>query len=271
MKARFVSRLISQPWHINSARGRTIIGSMLLSLMRNERPEKDIFGDPLPSMRVVGDCAIIPISGVLMLSVPQWIKEWGFNVTDPNDIEQELTRALNDPLVSMVVLHIDSPGGESIAGEKMYDLTEMVNKKKPVFSYAGDGEQMCSSAYQAAAPSLAVMAGKFAEIGCIGTYMMYLDDSAYWEQLGLVWETFRSGELKGIDGKLTDEQRAYFERLVAEYGGRFRSGVSKYRTLIQPADMEGQSFRGIDAAGKGFCSGIAKDLDTAIAKARKML
>ncbi len=271
MKARFISRLVSTPWNISPFAGRTIIASMVTALLKSDRPGTDVFGDPLPKLSVVGDMALIPISGYLMLNCPDWIKQYGFNITDPNDIQDELDQVLNDPNVTFIVLLVDSPGGESVAGEKLYDLVENAMRKKPVFGWSGDGAQMCSSAYQACAPALAIFGGKYAEIGCIGTYMAYLDDSAYWETMGLKWETFRSGDLKGIDGALTADQRSYFEATTAQYGARFRSGVAKYRTQIDPADMQGQTFRGIEAAQGGFLAATAKDQDAAIAKMRKLL
>lgn len=271
MKARFIDRLISQPWHIGASRGRTIISSMLQTLLKNERPEKDVCGDPLPKMQVIGDVAVIPVSGVLMLNVPDWIKSYGVNLTDPNDIEEEIEEALNNPAVAIIALSFDSPGGESIAGEKFYDLTESASRRKPVLSHVADGAQLCSSAFQAAAPSLAIYSGKYAEVGCIGTYLAYLDDSAFWEQMGMSWETFRSGDFKGIDGKLTDQQREYFQSTVDEYGTRFRSGVSRYRTAISAEDMQGQTFRGIEAAQRGFVAGTVRDLPSAIAKFRRLI
>jgi ClpP class serine protease len=38
-----------------------------------------------------------------------------------NDIEQEVQRALNDPAVAIIAQDIDSPGGESCAGNKLFD------------------------------------------------------------------------------------------------------------------------------------------------------
>lgn len=244
---------------------------MLNALMRSERPDESIWGDKLPKMQILGDVAVIPISGVLMLNAPAWLKEYGFNVTDPNDIEEEIAQALNLPQVEMIVFAVDSPGGESIAGEKLFDLTESANRKKPVFAYCGDGAMMCSSAYQACAPAVAIAAGKYADVGCVGTYMVYLDDSKYWEAMGLQWQTFRSGSLKGIDGALTDEQAAHFQASVDAYGSRFRAGVKKYRPTIEDADLEGQSFRGIEAAARGFVHILAKNETEAVNKFRKML
>lgn len=272
MKSQFIDRLLSQPWHIGTSRGRTIIGSMLQALLKNERPEEDVFGDPLPKMQVVGDVSIIPVCGVLMLNAPDWAKSWGFNLTDPNDIEEEIDESLNNPAVEFIVLNIDSPGGESIAGEKLFDLVESASRKKPVFSFAKDGAMICSSAFQCAAPSVAILAGKFSEIGCIGTYLSLLDDTGWWEQMGIKWEVFRSGALKGIgEDALTTEQRDYLQQTVDAFGDRFRKMVSKYRTEIDPANMQGQSFRGAEAAQYGFTAGIAKDLDSAIGKFRKLI
>jgi ClpP class serine protease len=271
MKELFFSRLITTPWNIGPARGRAIIGGMVARLMLGERPERDIGGSPLPVMRVEDGTAIIPLRGVLMLNVPAWVKELGFNVTDGNDIGDEYARALADPAVERIVLDIDSPGGESLCGEKLYDLAAAAGRRKPVFAWAGDGALMCSSAYQAAAPCRAIYAGKFAEVGCVGTYAAVLDDSAYWEQMGIRWEVFRSGPLKGIgiDG-ITDEQRVYLQGRVEEFGDRFRRGILAYRTGIDPGDLDGRDFRGAEAAARGFVAGLAPSLGAAIARAARV-
>lgn len=272
MKAQFIDKLLSQPWHIGQTRGRTIIGHVLQCLLRDERPSKDIDGDPLPKTKVVGNIAIVPIFGVLMLNVPDWIKAWGFNLTDANDIAEEIDEVLADPAVTMIVLDIDSPGGESIAGQKLFDVMEAANRKKPVFAFSGDGSLLCSAAYHCAAPAVAIITGKFAEIGSIGTFMSHVDDSEYWESLGIKWEVFRSGAFKGMGiDKLTEEQRAYLQNSVDKFGGLFRSNVAKYRPGIDPADMEGQSFMGSEAAGKGFIGGLAKDLGAAVSKFQKLI
>ncbi len=270
MKSQFVSKLLCTPWHIGRDRGRTIIGSMLVKL-RAERPDEDIFGDPLPKMQILGDVAIIPLSGTLMLNVPDWVKAYGFGLTDANDIEQELDRAVNDPAVSFVLLDVDSPGGESIAGNKLFDLVETANRKKPVFAWCSDGALMCSAAYNAAAPCPAIYAGKYATLGSIGSYLAFLDDSEFWKMLGLNWEVFRSGDMKGIgEDALSEDQRAYLQSITDESGARIRRNVTKYRTGIAEEDMQGQWFQGDVASSRGFSAGTAKDIGTAISKFRRL-
>jgi ClpP class serine protease len=273
MKAQFVSRLVTSAWDFGTqARTHMIVGGMLKRLLKDERPGEDEWGDPLPKMQIVGDTAIIPISGVLMLNVPSWVKSYGFNVTDINDIEEEIAQALNDSNVELIVQHHHSPGGESVAGQKLFDLTEAARRKKPVLSYSGDGEMMCSASYNGAAPSTAILLGKYCEAVNIGTYCLNLDDTGFWEQIGMKWEVFRSGEYKGMGiDSLSQDQRDYLQSIVDQFGKIFRAGVLKYRTGVDPANMQGQSYRGIEAAQLGFAAGNAKDLGEAIKKFRRLL
>lgn len=253
-------------------KGRQIIGDMLVKLQRSERPEEDICGNALPKMQIQGDMAIIPISGVLMLNVPDWIKAYGWNLTDPNDIEQELDMALNDPRVTQIWQVIDSPGGESVAGQKLFDIFDAARRKKPIFSFTKDGGMVDSAAYNSAAASLAVYFGRYADVGCVGTYLVQLDDSKYWAELGIDWKVFRSGEFKGIGiDAITKEQEDYLQETVDQFGALFRRNVLKYRSMIDPANLRGQSFRGIEAAQLGFGASAVKDFDAAVAKGRKLL
>jgi ClpP class serine protease len=272
MKDQFLSKLLAQPWHGTAVRNRALIGG-ILSRLRSDRPEEDVYGNPLPKMQVVGDVAIIPIRGVLMIGIPQWLKEWGCNVTDANDIADELDAAVANANVGLIVLDCDSPGGWSVAGDKLFDLVEAAARRKPVFGWVADGNDCCSSCYEAAAPARAILAGRHAlAIGCIGSYLAMLDDTEYWKMLGFTWEIFRSGDFKGMgDDKLTEEQRGWLQSQVDTFGARFRKNVAKYRTEIPEEEMQGQYYSGIDAARLGFTGGTAADLSTAIAKFRRML
>lgn len=272
MKSQFTSRLLTSAWNISPHRGRHLIASILQRLIASERPAADAWGDPLPTMSVSDGIAIIPVIGTLMVNVPDWVKSWGLAITDANDIAEELEEATQRPDVTMAILNIDSPGGESIAGEKLYDAVETFRQSKPIFTYSADGALICSSAYQCAAPSTAILTGKFSSVGCVGTYMVYLDDSIYWQNMGISFEVFRSGSLKAIgqEGSLTDDQRKYLQSTVDEFGARFRSGVLKYRTGIAAEDLDGQDFLGSIAARKGFTAGLAPDLASATARFQRM-
>lgn len=266
-----VSRILCHPWNVSPDRGRALISAILLRL-RSERPEEDVYGDPLPKMQIVGDVAVIPIVGSLMVNAPDWLKKYGCGITDANDIAEELDLALNNPAVRLVALDIDSPGGESIAGDKLLDLVEEAGRRKPILSFCADGACMASSAYECAAPSLAIYAGKYACVGSIGSYLAFLDDTEFWKMFGITWEVFRSGEIKGLgEDALNDTQREFLQGMVDTAGANFRARVQRYRTAIDPADMSGAWWYGAESAQRGFIAGTVKDLSAAIAKFRQFI
>jgi ClpP class serine protease len=271
--ADYLGKLLTTCWNIDRLRGRTLLSGIVHALIKSERPSEDFCGEPLPKMEILGDIAKIPLSGILCLDVPDWIKQYGINLTDADDIEEELEEALEDANVTTIVFDVDSPGGMALAGDKLFSLIEAANKKKPVMAYCADGRDMASSAYEAAAAATALYCGRYAVgIGCVGSYLAYLDDTQFWSQLGITFELFKSGEIKGIGESvpLNQAQKDFLQSTAAYHGGLFRANVRKYRTLIDPADLQGQWFGGINAAKRNFVSDNAPDLQTAIAKFRRL-
>lgn len=277
-KPQFISKLLCASWNIDKIRGRTVLSSILHPLLRSaspasDRPAEDIFGDPLPKMQLAGDIAIIPLTGIISIDVPDWIKQFGINLTDANDIAQEIDEAIEDANVQIIVFDVNSPGGLSTAGDKLFDLVDAANKKKPCFAYCGDGRDMASTAYEAVAACTALLCGRYADgVGCIGSYLAYLDDTDFWAMMGIKWEIFKSGELKGIgEGvPLTEAQRTFLQESTDYFGNNIRRNVMKYRSGIAPEDLQGQWFDGRTAAKKNFVAGFADDLQSAIAKFRRM-
>lgn len=275
-KLQFLSKLLSSVWGLDKIRGRTILSGLVHPLIRprGERPEEDIFGDPLPKMQLLGDIALIPFTGVISIDVPGWLKDHGLWLTDINDIEEEIEDALNDANVRMIAFDVNSPGGLSLAGDKLFEVVEKANRKKPCFAYCGAGRDMASAAYHPMAACTALACSPHAEgVGCIGSYLAYLDDTDFWAQMGIKWEIFRSGEFKGIGESvpLTDAQRAFLQSGSDYYGANIRRNVKKYRTGIADADLQGQWYAGRQAAQKGFVYTLADDLQSAIPKFRKLI
>jgi signal peptide peptidase SppA len=269
----YLSKIISAPLALDRVRGRTIIRSLAASLLKNERPAEDIFGVTLPKIQILGDIAIIPILGVIDLAVPDWIKGCGFGITDANDIEEEIAQALVDPNVRFLVFTVNSPGGSSLASEKLFDLVAAANQTKPCFAFVADGEWACSGGYYAIAACRDIYSGPYAgAIGNIGTWLSLIDDTEFWAQMGIKFDVFRSGEYKGIgEDPLSDEQRVYLQQITDRSGALFRKSVSKYRPGIAADDMRGQWFTGREAAAHGFLGGNVNGLNAAIVKFRPMV
>jgi ClpP class serine protease len=275
-KLQFISKLLSAVWGLDKIRGRTILSGLIHPLLRpsSERPEEDIFGDPLPKMQLLGDIALIPFTGVVSIEVPGWIKDFGLCLTDVNDIEEEIEDALNDANVRMIVFDVNSPGGLSLAGDKLFEAVEKANRKKPCFAFCGAGRDMSSAAYNSIAACTALICSPHAEgVGCIGSYCAYLDDTEFWAQMGIKWEIFKSGEFKGIGESvpLTQAQRDFLQSGSDYYGAIIRKNVKKYRTGIADEDLQGQWYAGREATKRGFCYTMADDLQSAIPKFRKLI
>jgi ClpP class serine protease len=281
-KIHFISKLLSAVWGLDKIRGRVVLTSIIQPLLprngdgppsgRGDRPSEDMCGDPLPCMTKVGDIALIPLTGVLSIDVPSWLKEYGVNLTDVNDIEEEIEDALQDANVRMIIFDVNSPGGLSLAGNKLFEIVEAANRLKPCFAYCGAGRDMASAAYDAVAACTALACSPHAEgVGCIGSYCAYLDDSEFWAQMGMKWEIFKSGEYKGIgDGlPLTEPQREFIQSQTDYYGAIIRANVKKYRSAIADEDLQGQWFPGRQAAAKSFVTELADDTQGAIAYFRR--
>lgn len=275
MRAEFVAKVCSTVLDLPKLRARTIVANLAMRALRprtqgddEEEPDKNL-PDRL-KMQIIGNVAIIQLSGVIWMNLPDWMKRYGF--LDANDVEMQLDRALRDENVKIIVFNVDSPGGWDLASLKLFELIEAANKKKPCFAFCADGCDMASGAYYAVAGTTAIYAGWYADgVGCVGCYLAWLDDTEFWKQMGIEFEVFREGELKGmgIDG-LSEAQRNYLQAMVTESGQRFRKNVLKHRTSIDRADLEGQWFMGSEAARRGFVAGCADNLDAAIAKFRRM-
>lgn len=276
-KTHFLSKVLSSVWGLDKIRGRTILCSIVHPLLphpASERPEESAFGEPLPCIKKLGDIAMIPVTGVISLDVPAWLKEYGVNLTDANDVVEEINDAKSDQNIRMIVFDVDSPGGLSSAGNLLFEAVEAANRVKPCLAYCGAGRDMASAAYDAIAACSRIYCSPHAEgVGCVGSYSAYLDDTEFWAQMGIKWEVFKSGEFKGIgDGEtMTPAQKEFLQSEVDYYGAIFRGNVKKYRTGIADEDLQGQWFQGRRAAQKNFVHGLADDLDAAIRQFRQAL
>ena len=194
-------------------------------------------------------------------------KQYGFCLTDANDIEEEITDALNNENVELIVFNVDSPGGLSLAGDKLFEVVEAANRESLALLFARMVATWLRRHTKRSRPCRELRAGYYAEgIGCVGTYLSYLDDTEFWAQMGITFEVFRSGEFKGIGESvpLTEPQREYLQSIVDRFGASIRANVAKSPTAIADEDLQGQWFDGKIAAQHGFIAGCERNFDSAI-------
>ena len=165
-------------------------------------------------------------------------------------------RAANlDPEVRAIVLDCDSPGG-SVAG--VADCARAVrSSEKPVVAYCGD---LCASAaYWIASQADYVVCGETAELGSVGVYCAFLDESRAYDKAGLRVDVIASGGNKGAGTRgtsLTEEQRDLLQAQINELAEIFKAAVVSARPDITATLLDGRTVVGESAVKAGFADSL---------------
>lgn len=237
----------------------------------SERPKTNIFtGEALPQMEMRDDCSVIPVKGRIMKDVPDIFKSI-LSVCDIRDVQSEIQQSLGNPECGRIAFDIESPGGMSAAGDELAADIEAACRIKPCMAYARN--LICSAAYEIAAPCQMIMANEHAQVGNIGSlYIISNYPLGEMEKAGNSVDVFVSGLFKSIGySALSQEQKDWLESVAADYGERFRDFVRRGRPNVKEEDMQGQWFRGEDAALRGLTAGTAKNLNSALASFRRLV
>ena len=208
-----------------------------------------------------GSVAVVPVHGALGKNLDAIDKNW-FGMADYNDIESAMLTASEDPNVSHILMHIDSPGG-TVTG-----LPELAKKirtiQKPVTSYT-EG-MAASAAYWLASQADHVLLSESASVGSIGVYVALLDQSRWLENAGFKVNAISAGKHK-LDyasfQPLSEDARERMQESVDKWHARFKAEVTLNRSI--PAEnMEGQTFEGYEAVDAGLASGVVNSLSDAL-------
>lgn len=193
-------------------------------------PMAGLFDDapPRSRMAVANGVATIPISGVLMKSVPKIFRWFGIDATSYQEIQDDLAKANGDAGVTSILLAIDSPGGQ-VAGVKE-TADAIAASSKPVAAQISD--LGASGAYWLAAQAKQIAALPNALVGSIGVYTSYTDTSKMAEDLGIKVHVVSSGPHKGMGvpgAKITPEQLAAAQEVIDGMAANFVADVARGR------------------------------------------
>ena len=172
--------------------------------------------------------ALIAISGVLLKSVPGWLRLYGVDATGYDEIADQVAEAVADENVEGIHLQISSPGGVI---DGLADTADAIYSARTIKTVTATIEDLgASAAYWLGSQSSTIDANRTAEIGSIGVFTVYLDFSKADEDAGVRVVVIRSGEHKamGID-KVTDEQIAAVQENIDSLADNFISAVAAGR------------------------------------------
>ena len=181
-------------------------------------------------MKINNGIATIKISGVLLKTVPDWLRYWGVEATGYDEITGQLKAALKSEEVTGIHLQVSSPGGEVDGLADTADMIFAARSEKPVTATIED--LGASAAYWLSSQAESIGAGRTAEVGSIGVYTVYADMSKRAEEMGIKVIVIKSGEHKGMGvpgAKITDAQIEAVQELVDQIADSFISAVAAGR------------------------------------------
>ena len=128
---------------------------------------------PKPATALPTGIAIIPVVGTLVKR--SLGMEAASGLTSYSEIAARLDTALADPMVSGILLDIDSPGGEASGSFELARRVREVAAMKPVWAVANDAAY--SAAYAIAASAQRLYVTETGGVGSIGVIALHVDQS----------------------------------------------------------------------------------------------
>lgn len=198
--------------------------------------------------------ALVHISGPL-----EHHRSWCWDNYD--DITTRLEAAFADDDTKVVVMCIDSPGGDAAGATEAHRKIHALKKRfgKPIYAYAN--EQMCSAAYELGCAADEVWLPSTATAGSVGVIASVMDRTKANKRAGIEVALITTGERKG-DGDpnkpLTDDVRDALQGRVDHLGRIFFKAVARSRgmTPAAVAALQAGVFIGTEAVKSGLADGV---------------
>ena len=223
-----------------------------------------------PGLFLEKKVAVIPLQGEIASSSA------GFSDTySAQEIVDLLGEAGDDPLVGVIFIDIDSPGGSVVPTKQIVYKVREVREKKPVVAYIG--EIGASGGYYVASAADYVIADADSITGSIGVLTIIPNISGLLEKLGIKVNIIRTGELKASANmfeELPEKDRQILEELLKETFQQFKGDVLSFRKeKISIASFDtiadGRILSGRQALSRGLVDELASR-ENAIKKAAEL-
>lgn len=226
----------------------------------------------LSAWRAVGVLALVALAftalgkttGLVPLPHIARIKIAGVIVHDL-DRDKAIVELADSSRVKAVLLHIDSPGGTVVGGERLYLALRKLAEKKPVVAVMDT--TATSAGYMVALAGDRLLAGAGSVTGSIGVLMQTTDITQLLEKIGVNAEAIKSTALKGVPSpleKLTAEGRKATKEVVDDIYAMFVEMVAERRKMAPEkakALADGRVFTGRQALANGLVDAIGGEAE----------
>src|SRR4030095_5855434 len=232
---RVMSAIQEYPWAI-SDEGMTTIQAILDRAMNGKDVDLDAvaarIGKPLENtggrVEMRGSIAVLDVEGPLFRRADLFSDISG--ATTVQNLALDLRKAADNPLISHIVLNIDSPGGQFNGIQEFADQVREVSAIKPVVAYV-DG-MAASGAYWIASAADRIVLNESSLVGSIGVFASVRDNRAAQERQGVKQYEIVSSKspFKRPDAS-TEAGRAQILEVVDALADVFIGRVAAFRSI----------------------------------------
>ncbi|MCX7885858.1 MAG: signal peptide peptidase SppA [Verrucomicrobiae bacterium] len=174
--------------------------------------------------------AVIYLSGLISSDYAGIVSEEGM----VGDIKAQLDQAVQDKHVKAIILRINSPGGEVVASDALYNALAEVRDQHQKPIVASMDSIAASGAYYVAMGASYIIASDLTLTGSIGVIMQTFGFSGLMDKIGVKSHTFKSGKYKDLlnpTREPTDDEKAMVNTLIMEVYDKFVGIVATERKL----------------------------------------
>lgn len=187
--------------------------------------------------------ALVYLDGDIIDGRSRTIPLLGNRLAGSYTIAASLKQAREDPLVSAVVIRIESPGGSSLASDVIWREALLTSKVKPLI--VSMGSVAASGGYYVASAAPLIYANPLSVTGSIGVFYGKADISELMSKIGVSVETYKTtprADAESFYRPFTAEELKELERKVGQFYDTF---------LDRVAEGRGMTKEEVDAVGRG--------------------
>jgi protease-4 len=147
-----------------------------------------------------------------------------------NRVIRDINRAAENHSIKAIILRIDSPGGSSLAADKMWFAIREAAEKKPVIASISD--LGASGGYYIAIPADTILAQDLSLVGSIGVFVGKFSLKELYDKLEITNEVIKRGQnasLFSLNSKFSDSERVIIRRTINDFYHKFVSKVAASR------------------------------------------
>lgn len=209
--------------------------------------------------------AVISLNGVIQDTGQS---AWNTYAYNHSRFLESIETAGKDPLVSGIILRVNTPGGGVVESDEIHDKIIKVQEEynKPV--YVSMGNMAASGGYYVSAPADKIIAHPSTLTGSIGVIMQTINIADLAEDLGVDFTTLKSGEFKDIMSstrEMTDDERDILQDIIDEMYGEFVQVIADGRDMPEERVREigdGRVYTGKQAYELELVDGLGDLNDT---------